>query len=99
PTNRAGAIAEQHIISDPDRDLLFVRWISCVGAGKNAGLLLRKFRWFKIAFARGLLAILADRWPFLVGHDEIDKCMLRREHQERPAIKRDRPCCQYVYFF
>src|SRR5437588_863867 len=71
--DRAGAITEQHIISDPDRDLLFVRWINRVGAGKNAGLFLRKFRSFKIAFACGLLAIFPYRRPLLFGHDEIDK--------------------------
>src|SRR5204863_369484 len=98
PPNRAGAIAEQHIISDPDRDLLFIRWINGMGAGKNAGLFLREFRSFKLAFAGGLLAIFADRRPLLLGHDEIDKWMFRREHQESSAIKRVRPGCKHPYF-
>src|SRR5438876_9488095 len=98
PPNRAGAITEQHIISDPDRDLLFVRWINRVGAGKNAGLFLRKLRSFKIALACGLLAIFAYCGPLLFGHDAIDELMLRRDHQERPAITRVRPGGKLAYF-
>ena len=50
--DRAGAVAHQHVVGDPDRDLLVVHRIDRVGAGEDAGLLLRQFGPLEIALAR-----------------------------------------------
>src|SRR5258708_31494699 len=38
--DRAGAVAHQHVVGDPDRYVFVRKWIMRISAGENAGLLL-----------------------------------------------------------
>src|ERR1041384_733542 len=57
--NCAGAVTEQNVIRDPDRDFFFVRGIDRECAGEDAGFFLRELGAFKIALARRLFSIFA----------------------------------------
>ena len=63
--DRAGAVAHQDVISDPDRNLFAVRRIDRERAGEHAGLFLGEVGAFEIGFrcdpARDILSrLLAD---------------------------------------
>ena len=49
--DRAGAVADQHVVGDPDRHRLAVHRIDRVAAGEDAGLFLRQFGAIEIALA------------------------------------------------
>ena len=59
--DRAGAVAEQHVVRDPDRDALAVHRIDRKGAGEDAGLFLGEFGALEVALARGAFPILLAR--------------------------------------
>src|SRR5947209_7981137 len=86
--NRAGAITEQNVIGDPDRDLLVVRGIDRECSGENTGFFFRKLGPFEIAFARGPLAIFANCRPLFFGYNLINQRMFRRENQVSRAVDR-----------
>ena len=88
--DRAGPIPKQHVISDPDWNLLVGRRIDRVGPGKHAGFFFGQIGTFELALARSSFAILAHRRPLFFGNNSIDEGMFRREHQESTAIKRIR---------
>ena len=70
--DRAGAISEQNVIGDPDRNFLVVDRIDRERAGEDASLLFCQLSAFEIAFARSLRSIFANGRPLLFGHDKID---------------------------
>ena len=49
--DRAGAVAHQHVVGDPDRDRLAVDGIDRVGAGEHAGLVLGQVGAVEVALA------------------------------------------------
>src|SRR5207237_116603 len=51
--DRAGAIAGQHVVGDPDRDSLLGEWIDRVGAGKDAGLFVLRGESLDFGFGSG----------------------------------------------
>ena len=71
--DRAGAVTEQHIIRDPDLNFLVVRRIDREAAREDACFFFGKVGALELALARSALAILANHWPLLFGHNEIDK--------------------------
>ena len=86
--DRAGAVAEQNVVGDPNRSFFFVRRIDRVSAGEDAGFFFRELGPLEIAFARSFFPILANGRPLLFRHDEVDQGMLRCEHHIGRAIKR-----------
>ena len=56
----AGAVADQHVVGDPDWDRLAVDGIDRVGAGEDAGLVFGELSAIEIALAGGGFAILLD---------------------------------------
>ena len=90
--DRAGAVARQHVIGDPNRYELFVHRIDRVRAGEHAALVLGQFRPFQIAFARRRLAIRHHRLALRLGGERIYQFMLRRQHHVRRPKQRIRPC-------
>ena len=89
--DRAGAVAEQHVVGDPDRDALAVHRVERKRARPHAGLFLRQFGAFEIALARGFLPILPHRRPLLLGHEPLHERMFRREHHVGRAVERVGP--------
>src|SRR5215831_14867938 len=61
--DRAGAVAEQNVIGDPDRNFFLVSRIDCKRAGEDAGFFFRELGPLKIALARGLFSIFTNRRP------------------------------------
>ena len=58
--DRAGAVAHQHVVGDPDRDRLAVDRVDGVSAGEDAGLGLGQVGAVEVALARGGLAVGVD---------------------------------------
>ena len=85
--NRAGAVAHQHVIRDPDRNAFFVSRIDCECSGEGAGLFLGKISAFEIRFRGNLGPISFDRFTLLFCRDLIDEWVFRRDHHVGRAIK------------
>ena len=82
------AIARQHVVRDPDGNLLGVDRIDGIRAREHAGFLLREFRAFEIGFAGGeFLIILHRRFLFRRG-DLRHQLVLRRKHHVGRAEQR-----------
>ena len=90
--DRAGAVAHQHVVGDPDRDLLVVDRIDRVAAGEDAGLLLLQLRAFQLALLRRLrLDSVSTAARCCRRRDFLDERMLRREHHVGRAEQRVGP--------
>ena len=89
--DRAGAIAGEHVIRDPNWHGLVVHRINRVRAGEHTGLVLRQFRALQIALARGRLAIRRHRFALRLGGERVHQFMLRRQHHVRRPKQRIRP--------
>ena len=60
--DRAGAVAGENVVGNPDRNLLAVDGIDGVGAGEDAGFFLGQFGAFEVALL-GDLGLVAPRLP------------------------------------
>ena len=81
----AGAVLHQHVVGDPDRDLLARGRIDRVPAGEDAGLLALAHLAGDQVLRRGGLAVRVHRAP-LVGRDQaVHQRVLGREHHEGGA--------------
>ena len=78
--DRAGAVSHQHIIRDPDWDLLVVDRVDRVGADENPGLFLGEISPFEIGFGGDLFPIRSDFRTPILGRQPIDERMLGGEH-------------------
>ena len=67
--DRTRAVAEQHVIGDPDRNFLVGRRIDCISACECAGFFLGQLSSLQITLARSALSILAHGRPLLFGYD------------------------------
>ena len=89
--DRAGAVAHQHVVGDPDRDLLAVDRIDRVGAGEDAGLALgESVRSRSLLFATSAL-YFCDGLALLGRGEFLDQRMLGREHHVGRAEERVGP--------
>ena len=86
--DRAGAVAHQDVVGDPDRNVLAVEQVARVCAGEDAGLFLDRREPFDLALAPRLRDVLLDCGALLGRGDFGDQRMLRREHHERHAEDR-----------
>ena len=88
--HRAGAVAREHVVGDPDRDLLAVDRVDRERAGQHAGLrrIGRLVGAIALAALADLLAIRRDRRLLRGRRDLIDERMLGREHDVRAAEQR-----------
>ena len=86
-----GAVANEHVIGDPDRDLLLVHRIDGVGAGEHARLLLGQLRPFQIALAGRVCLVGFHGRLVLARGDEVDERMLGRKHHVGGAEEGVRP--------
>ena len=77
----AGAVAGEHIVGDPDGDLLAVHRIDRGEAERHAGLLLGEVRALQIAFGVACLPVSLHGIALCGGGDLLDQRMLRRQHQ------------------
>ena len=84
----AGAVGHQHVVGDPDRDLLVVDRVDRIGAGEHAALLAARGLALDVGLAGGGGHVLLDlRAP--VRRSELgDQRMLGREHHEGGAPQR-----------
>ena len=66
--DRAGAVAHQDVVGDPDRDVLAAEQVVRVGAGEDAGLFLDRREPLDFALAPRLGDVFLDRgallWPW-----------------------------------
>ena len=78
--DRARAVADQHVIGDPDGDLTAGHGIDRIRAGEDAGLLGVQLGAVHVALACGLLAVAVHVGPLRVGRDARDQRMLGGQH-------------------
>ena len=78
--DRPGAVADQHVIGDPDRDLLVVDRVDGVGAGEDAGLLLGQVGAVEVALGGGLGLVGGDRLALEVGRQAFDERVFGSNH-------------------
>ena len=89
--DRAGAIAHQDVVGDPDRDSLAVDGVDGIAAGEDAGLFAVGGLALDIAHQCGFLLIGFDR-GFLPGCGQLcDQLVFRRQHHEGGAPERVGP--------
>ena len=81
----AGAVADEDVVGDPDRDGLAGDGVDRVAAGEDAGLGLGQVGAVQVALARGLLAVLRDGVLLLRRGDAVDQRVLRGQHHVRRA--------------
>src|SRR6266566_5602217 len=92
--DRAGAIAHQHIIGDPDRDLFTVDGIGDVATCKDAGLLLLSAHAFDFCHMPRLIHVSLDFFLVFGGRDLLNPGMLGSQHKERNTIDSVRARCE-----
>jgi hypothetical protein len=63
----AGAVADEHVVGNPDGYLFPVDRVDSVTAGEDAGLLLGQFRAFEVALLGNLRLIRLDGLPRWAG--------------------------------
>ena len=83
--DRAGAVCHEHVIGDPDRDLLAVDRVDREAAGGDAGLLTLGRQTVDLGFLARLLDVVAHARAIIVRRHLLDQRMLRRQHHERRA--------------
>ena len=89
--DRAGAVAEQHVVGDPDRDALAVDRVDGVRAQRHAGLLAVGRESVDLRLAARLESVGVDA-SFCDGVGQLlDQRVLRRQDHERGAEQRVRP--------
>ncbi len=86
----AGAVAHQHVVGDPDRQLLTVDGVHGMPAGGHARLLPLLLA-LQIALARGLLAVGVHRRALCRDGDGVDQRVLGGQHHVGGAEQRVRP--------
>ena len=86
--DRAGAVAHQHVVGDPHRDLLAVDRVGGVRAGEHAGLLAGLVLALEVLLLAGLLPVGGDGVGLLGDGEVVDERMLGRQHHERRTEQR-----------
>ena len=86
--DRAGAVCDQHVVGDPDRDLLSVHRVDREAARRDPGLVPLGGHALDLRLLARLLDVLAHSRPMLFGRDLLDERVLRRENHERRAEQR-----------
>ena len=81
----AGAVAEQHVVGDPDWDRLVGERVSDVGAGEDAGLFEFGGLALDLGLSAGLRDISVDRFALPVGRQPVDQRVFRGEHEVADA--------------
>ena len=93
--DRASAVLHQHVVGDPDRDLLSGRRIERVRAGEDTGL-------FRVRLSRHEILlctareVLVDRASIHTARERPDHRVLRSDHYVRSAEDRIRPGREYA---
>ena len=79
--DRAGAVAREHVVGDPDRNFLASDRIGGIRAGEGAGLLFGKLSAFKVGFVRHPCFVGFNAGALFGCRDGVEQFMLRREDQ------------------
>ncbi len=85
-----GAVAHQHIISDPDRNLLAIDGIGDVAACKDARLLLLRAHALDLGHMQRLFHVSVDFGLVFRCGDLLDQWVLWGQHKERDPVDRVR---------
>ena len=73
-------VTDQHVISDPNWNLLLADWVDCIAARKHAGFGSLVILSITITLARRRLAIIVNRF-FLIGRRQtLNEWMFRRDY-------------------
>ena len=75
--DRAGAVARQHVVGDPDRHPLLVCRIDGIRASEHTGFFLREIGAFQVALACSRLAIFLHSLALFIGSELIHILMFR----------------------
>ena len=77
----SGPVTDQHIVSDPDRNLLAINRIDRIATGENSALSLREVCTIKIALRRCLLTIgFNHTLLFRCGYPVYGRMLRRKDH-------------------
>ena len=77
--DRAGAVADQDVIRDPDRNRFSIHRIDRVGPSKDSGFRFLFFLTLPVTFGGSCIAVFGDLFLLLFGRQSIDKGMFRRD--------------------
>ncbi len=77
--DRAGAVADEDVVGNPDGDALAVDGVDGVAAGEDARFLLGKIGPVEVAFEGGLLTVIVDGGLLFGRGDAVDEGVFRRE--------------------
>ena len=83
--DRAGAVAEQNVIRNPDRNFFFVRRVDRISASEDAGFVSCQLGALEIAFACRKRAVPLNRSLLLGRRDLIDQFVFRSQNHIRGA--------------
>ncbi len=89
--DRAGAVAHEHIVGDPDGNALAVDRIDGERAGEDPGFLFVEFGAVEVALRGDSGAVIFDSFLLLAGGDRRNQRMLGRENHVGRAEKRVGP--------
>ncbi len=89
--DRAGTVAHQHIVGDPDRDAFIIDRVDRIPAGEDTGLLAFSVLAVNVALAGGHLLIGVHLGCCLRGGQLLHQRMLGGQHHEGGAPQRIRP--------
>ncbi len=89
--DRAGAVAHEDVVGDPDRDLLIVDRIDRVRAGEDAGLAFGEIGAFEVALVGDFGFVFLDGVAVLGRGEFVDERMFRRKDHVGRAEKRVGP--------
>ena len=90
--DRAGAVAGEHVVGDPDWNLLAVHWVNGKCAGGNPALLFGGGESVDFRLALCCLDVGGHRSALLWSGDRIHELMLWCEHHEGGAVERVGAC-------
>ena len=89
--DRPGAVGHQHVVGNPDRDLLVVDRVDGVGADEHAGLVAPRRLAVDVGLAGGGGHVRLHLGALPVGSEPGDQRMLRGQHHESGAPQRVGP--------
>ena len=89
--DRASAVAKQHVVGNPHRDVLAGKWVLGKRAGKAAALVFGLLLPRQLALLRGLRDVLFDRCRLGCRRQARNQRMLRSQHQISRAKDRVGP--------
>jgi len=84
--DRAGAVAHDDVVGDPDRNAGAVGGIERVGAGEYAGFFLGEVGALEVAFGRGFFLVVGDLFALLGCGESVGERVFGRDNHVGDAV-------------